>query len=120
MLSGAQAAAEADGTRGAGLMESAADLRDKAMSLLHQAELAGDLRTALIGVREAARCLELIAKLSGEIDESVHLNIAFAPVLIELQTNVLAALGAFPDARRAVIAALAGIGSGPAMIEHAS
>ncbi len=107
----------AEGDRGATLVESAAELRDKAHALLQKAETAGDLKTALVGVREAARCLELVAKLTGQIDESVKLNIAFAPAMLELQTIVITALAAFPEARLAVAQALGSLsGSSPARL----
>jgi hypothetical protein len=118
MAAGAAERAAEEGQRGASLVDSAADLRDKALSLLAQAEKAGDLKVALIGVREAARCLELMAKLTGEIDDSARLNIVVAPVLVELQTVILGALAGFPAARAAVIAALAHVTGGPLTIEH--
>jgi hypothetical protein len=42
-------------------------LAEKAVGILANAQAAGDLRTALIAVREARGCLELIAKLNGEL-----------------------------------------------------
>ncbi|WP_428490123.1 hypothetical protein [Rhodopila sp.] len=112
--------AEAEGQHGASLLESAAELRSKAMCLLRQAEEAGDLKTALVGVREASRTIELMAKLSGQLDDSVKLNIVMAPALIELQTIVLSALADHPAARMAVAAALGNLAapSMPAMIEY--
>jgi hypothetical protein len=115
---GAQAIAAVDASHGATLVQQASELRDKALSLLRQAEADKDWRTALMGVREALRCLETMAKLTGEIDESVHLSITVAPVMIELQTVIMSALGPYPEARGAVILALGNIGSGPPMIEH--
>jgi len=52
-----------DVARGDSLLEQAKALQKKAQDLLTKAELAGDLRTALQGVREAKGCLELMAKL---------------------------------------------------------
>ncbi len=43
-------------------------LHTKALSILATAETAGELRTALSGVREARGCLELEAKLRGELN----------------------------------------------------
>ena len=104
----------------ASLVDRAAELRAKALDLLRKAEAAGDLKTALQGVRESARCLELMAKLTGQIDESAKLNIVLAPALVELQSIVLAALADHPAARMAVAAALGNL-TGPAaapMIEY--
>jgi len=108
----------ADTTHAETLADNAVQLRDKALALLAAAERSGDLRTALIGVREAARCLELQGKLTGQIDDSVRLNVLVAPAMAQLQQAVLAALAPFPLARQAVVAALAGIDAGPPMIEH--
>lgn len=119
MAAGAAERVAEEAHRGASLVDSAAGLRDKALSLLAKAEQAGDLKTALIGVREAVRCLELTAKLTGEIDESARLNIVVAPVLVELQAVILGALACFPDARSAVIAALAHVTGGAPLLEHA-
>lgn len=58
-------------------------LQDKALDILAQAEAAGDLRTALMGVREARSCLELAARVSGQVRDqlnvSQHLVIIQAP-----------------------------------------
>lgn len=59
---GAREAARADT-----LLEQVSALRDKAVSILVAAERAGDLRTALLGIREAKGCLELLAKITGEL-----------------------------------------------------
>ena len=53
-------------------------LQDKAMELLSKAEISGDLRGALQGVREAKGCLELLAKLQGQLQ-------AETKVIIETQ-----------------------------------
>ena len=62
-----------------------------------------------MGVREAARCLELMAKLTGDIDSSATVNLTLAPQWITLQTTILAALAQHPTARQAVVAALEGV-----------
>lgn len=51
------------------------DLRDKALSILTKAERAGELRTALHGIREARSCLELLAKLQGELRQDVTITV---------------------------------------------
>ena len=57
------------------LLDEVRHLQDKAMDILTQAEAAGDLRAALMGVREARSCLELCARIAGQIrDQSVNLN----------------------------------------------
>jgi hypothetical protein len=79
------------------------------MALLAKAEEDGDLRTALAGVREAARCLELVAKMTGLIDQTVQVNIALSAEFTMIRTTILAALAPHPEARAAVVSALAGL-----------
>jgi hypothetical protein len=105
---------EAEGAHAESLADSAVALRVKALELLARAETAGDLRTALIGVREASRCLQLQAQIVGEIDTGVTVNIAAAPVVLNLGSAVLMALLPYPEARSAVAHALATLDGGPA------
>lgn len=57
-------AAEASGmVRADDLLQQVADLQTKAYKILAKAEKAGELRTCLLAIREAARCLELQAKM---------------------------------------------------------
>jgi hypothetical protein len=44
-------------------------LKTRAMEILIQAQEAGDLKTALLGIREARGCLELVFKAEGRIQE---------------------------------------------------
>ena len=44
-------------------------LRDKALGILDRSEEAEDSKTALQAIREARSCVELIAKIRGELDE---------------------------------------------------
>ncbi len=54
--------------------------------------------------REARRDLELVAKLMGELDERPQVNILIAP---QVQQVIINALTPYPEARRAVVDALA-------------
>ena len=54
-------------------------LQSKTLSILLQAEGAGDLRTALAAIREARGNVELLAKLSGELDERPVVNLDLSP-----------------------------------------
>ena len=110
MRAAVQAAAVVEADHGVGLAQGAARLRTDALRLLAKAEAAGDLRTALAGVREAARCIELMAKLSGDLDASQTINLTVAPAFVVVQAAILTALDPFPDARRAVVRALEGVG----------
>jgi hypothetical protein len=83
------------------------DLRVKAADLLSKAEIAGDLKTALLGIREARGCLELMAKIQGQIQER-NINIYQQNILINnpewiaLRTKIIKALDPFLEAKEAV------------------
>ena len=61
-----------------------------AEDLLERAEEAGDLRTALNGVKEARASLELLARLRGELEAQgkVAVNVLSLPVWREAQTII--------------------------------
>ncbi len=88
------------------LLAQVAGLRDKALSILATAEQAGDLRTALQGIKEARACLELLAKLQGELQERTTVNVLINPQWLSLRTVILAALDEYPEARLRLVAAL--------------
>ena len=102
----AQARNASEATRGDDLLEQVNALRSRAFGILTQAEETGELRTALAAIREARGCLELLARLLGELQDGAQVNISVAPQWISLRTTILAALVPFPDAKRAVAVAL--------------
>jgi tRNA(Phe) wybutosine-synthesizing methylase Tyw3 len=77
-------------------------LQGKSISLLKAAEEEGDFRTALAGVREARACVELLAKLTGELESQPTINLTISPQWVELRAVIVQALEPFPDARHAV------------------
>jgi len=81
-------------------------LQEKALELLDKAEAENDFKTALIGVREARGCCELLGKLLGELNESQTVNILVAPEWITIRTKILNALDGHPEARISVSKAL--------------
>lgn len=81
-------------------------LHTKALSILAMAETAGELRTALSGVREARGCLELEAKLRGELNERPQVNVWLPAPWQDIETAIIAALAPYPPAKVAVAAAL--------------
>jgi len=86
-------------------------LHAKAVSLLLAAERAGDLRTALAGVREARSCLEVLLEVEGEISRRPEVNITISAEWVEIRTVILGALQAHPEARSAVVRALGRVAS---------
>ena len=84
-------------------------LQATAHRLLLAAEAAGDLRTALLGVREARGNLELLAKLTQQLDTRPALNLLVAPEWLTVRAVLLEALIAYPEARAAVVGRLAAL-----------
>jgi len=105
----AQEAAEA--AQADALLAQVVDLRGKALSVLEQAESAGDLKTALTAIRETRGCVELLAKLAGQLKDSPTINVVLMPEWRELQAAILRALAPHGEARMAVASALAEVES---------
>jgi len=76
------------------------------MRILQQAEQAGDLRTACTAIREARGTLELLAKVTGELETGPSISITMAPEWIQVRTVILQTLEPFPEARAQLIAKL--------------
>jgi hypothetical protein len=89
------------------LLEQVRTLHRRALGILDQSERAGDLRTALGGIREARGCLELLGRLEGELPEP-SIVLLRDPAWLALQATILGALEPFPEARLAVAEALTG------------
>ena len=72
--------------------------------LLQTALDAGKGPQALNTIREARMCLELIAKITGELDErSVQvINLQAAPEWLAVRAAIIGALADYPEARLAV------------------
>jgi hypothetical protein len=101
LATAAEEIAEADS-----LLDQVRDLQSRAYAILNRAEKTGELRTALSAIREARGNLELLAKLLGELDERPVVNLNLSPEWLELRTVIVGALGAHPEALRAVVGAL--------------
>ena len=81
-------------------------LQGKTLGILLRAEGAGDLRTVLGAIREARGNVELLAKLSGELDERPVVNLLISPEWLELRAVIVGALEPHPEALHAVVGAL--------------
>ena len=75
--------------------------------MLQGAEKSGDLRTALAAVREARNNVTLLAELRGQPDRRPQINLVLSPEWLELRTLIVGALEPHPDAREAVVQAIA-------------
>jgi hypothetical protein len=60
----------------------------KAHQFTDQAEQKGDLRTAMTGLRELTRMAELLAKLTGEIDQRSQTNVLNVTVTPEAAAKI--------------------------------
>jgi hypothetical protein len=68
--------AEIEEDRGNDTLAEVRKLKRQAVDILTEAQKAGDLRTALMGIREARGCLEAILKAEGQIKEqNVNVNL---------------------------------------------
>jgi hypothetical protein len=105
-LLSAQGAAEI--AHGDNLLEQVRTLQSKTHAILARAEAAGQLTVALQAVREARGCLELLAKLLGELSQGTTVNILLAPEWQRRRSTIIVALAPFPEARQAVLQALTG------------
>ena len=92
--------------RADGLLGELRGITDRARGLLARAERAGDLRGAATAIRECRGCLELLARLSGELQSNPVINIAVAPEWLELRGRIVAGLHAYPEARIALAAVI--------------
>jgi len=81
-------------------------LQVKAGQLLEMAEQQGDVKTALAGIRESRACVELLAKLLGELDERPQINLVQSSQWFDMRNTIMAALDQYPEAKRKVAAAL--------------
>jgi transposase-like protein len=84
-------------------------IQARARGLLDRAEEGGDLRAAVAAIRELRGNLELLAKLTQQLDTRPTLNVLVAPEWLTLRAALLDALAAFPQARAAVAGRLAAL-----------
>jgi len=90
------------------LLEDVKALRKKALGILEAAEKAGDLKTALLGIREARSCMELLAKVEGQLKDGPQINFVLSAEWIELRTLIITALDPYPEAKEAMVLAIRG------------
>ncbi len=98
--------AEVESTQGTQTLAEVRELKVKALEILAEAQGAGDLKTALMGIREARSCLELCMKAEGQIRDSPQITIINNPEWVELRTLIIGALEPYPEAREAVVHAI--------------
>lgn len=84
-------------------------LYERAEGILDAAEEQGQGALALSAVKELRATVELLARLTGELDTrpQVTVNLVQSPEWLALQGQILQALAPFPDARLALASSLA-------------
>ena len=102
----AKARAAAEVARADDLLEQVRALRTKSLTILLAAEKAGDLKTALNGVRTALACLELLGELSQQIDRRPVVTLVTSPEWLSVRAIVLDVLRDDPSRRLALVARL--------------
>jgi hypothetical protein len=101
-----------DTRNGETLADRIESLYTRASAILDAAETEGRSTVALAAVRELRAIVELLGKLTGEIDDRPQMNVVnvlASPDWIAIRSTVLDALTPFPDARAAVAARLLGM-----------
>jgi hypothetical protein len=96
-------------------VDRAEHLYAKAEAILSAAQADGNAGLSLSALRELRGIVELLAKLSGELDERPTvqvLNVSTSPEWGELRGLILGALRPFPEAAQAVAGAIEGRAAG--------
>ncbi len=91
------------------LLDQVQSIQGRTLAILTAAETSKDGRLALGAIREARSNLEMLAKLTGELDERAQVNVLLAPEWLMVRATLLTALAPYPDARLAVAAALGAV-----------
>lgn len=77
------------------------------LEILHDSLNEGDRKTALMALQTEIKQLDLIAKVTGQLDETPSVNILLSPEYLTLKQVVVTALLDYPEARLEVSEALA-------------
>jgi len=88
------------------LLNEIEDLRQKALNILNKAEKGKDYRAATSAIREARGCLELLARLLGELKDKPSINITINPEWVIIRNTILNTLEPYPEAKKAISSSL--------------
>ncbi|HEY1387189.1 MAG TPA: hypothetical protein VGF38_01495 [Ktedonobacterales bacterium] len=80
------------------------------LAVLKEARASGNPDLALRAIDRIQRQIELQAKLLGDLDDRPQVNILLVPEWLAVRTAILAALLPYPEARQAVVSAVARVG----------
>jgi len=92
-------------------------LRQKAADILEEAAEAGDLKTALVGIREARACIETLARIEGQLKDGPQINLQQVNIYTSPEWDAVGLLLArilepHPDLRAEVAAGLIALQEG--------
>lgn len=99
-------------SRADSLLDRIEGLQSRTLAILEASENTGEHRTALAAIREARGNLELIGEVTKELNRTPTLNLTLHPEYIEARTLIVQALAPYPDARDAVVRAIASVSNG--------
>lgn len=88
------------------LLDQLGNLANDARRIKNECEEIKDYRTALAGIRELVRILELLAELRGKLNRAPQINVLVSNEWLMIRGLILTALEPYPDARLAVTKAL--------------
>lgn len=81
------------------------DLITEAEGLLEYGKSKKEGRDWKSGLQELRKCFELLARVSGVLDEQPQVNIVTNPQWIQLRTQLIQILSDFPEAKKKVLEA---------------
>ena len=87
-------------------------LQSRTLAVLEATEETNEHRTALAAIREARGNLELIGEITKEINRTPTLTLSLSPKWLELRAVIVGALETHPEARAAVVRAIAEVENG--------
>jgi hypothetical protein len=96
--------------KGDDLLSIITECRDVSRRVMQTAERSKEKRVTLASVRELLRVAELLAKVSGQLQDNATVNVIVSPQWVQIRGVILDSLQPFPDAREAVAAALLTVG----------
>jgi hypothetical protein len=89
-------------------------LQSRTLAVLEAVEGTENYSIALAAIREARSNLELIGRLTKELESAPTLNLYLNPQWLELRALIVRAIEPFPDARASILRALEGATNGSA------
>ena len=85
------------------LLDQVRNLQAYALDILESAEEAGDLRTALAAISQARGNLQLLANLTGELDERPVVNVLVSAEWAAIRATIVEVLGPYPSEVRSAV-----------------